>query len=476
MSLLKTDSKFTLLALVILEVCAMNEKVREADVIFQTSLYDNKIYVREQKGWWQHKRRIIGTVLMILFVALPWMTYKGEQAIYFDVGQQTLNLFALTLFPSDLFIFTLLFIFAAFALFYVTKRYGRVWCGFACPQTIWTLMFNWVERRVEGTHNKSKALDKAPMSTEKVVKKSTKHFIWFAISLFTSLAFMSYFSPARELYTDFFTLQTTSLIDAWVWFFAICTYVNAAWMKESMCQHVCPYSRFQSAMFDDSTYLVGYDSSRGEGRGKRRRGQEKAAGQGDCVDCDLCVQVCPVGIDIRDGLQYECISCGLCIDACDDTMDKFGYEKGLIKFDQIKSSLRDKKQNFAYLSLIIFTVVGMAVWFQQRIVFDLTVSRDRQALYRVNNDGHVENTYVIQIRNKTRETETYQLDMTGLEDISIIGDSNIVVKPGELKTTTIAVSTPEELNRRHTKVSINLTSESRKQTLVQDTSFYSGSP
>ena len=453
----------------------MSEKVREADVIFQTSLYDNKIYVREQKGWWQHKRRLIGTLLMILFVALPWLTYNGDQAIYFDVGQQTLHLFALILFPSDLFIFTLLFILAAFVLFYATKRYGRVWCGFVCPQTIWTLLFNWVERRVEGTHNKSKALDKAPMSVEKVAKKSIKHAIWFAISLFTALAFMSYFSPARDLYTDFFTLQTSGLIDAWVWFFAICTYVNAAWMKENMCQHVCPYSRFQSAMFDDATYLVSYDEKRGEGRGKRKRGQEKSAGQGDCVDCDLCVQVCPVGIDIRQGLQYECISCGLCIDACDDTMDKFGYKKGLIKFAQIKSTLKDKKQNLAYFSIIVFTVIAMAVWFQQRIVFDLTVSRDRQALYRVNNDGHFENTYIIQIRNKTRSTETYELGMTGLKDIEIIGDNKIVVKPGELKTTTIAVATPDDLSRRQTKVSFNLTSESRQQTLTHDTSFYSGS-
>jgi cytochrome c oxidase accessory protein FixG len=286
---------------------------------------------------------------------------------------------------------------------------------------------------------------------------------------------MSYFAPAKDLYIDFFTLQTTSLINAWVWFFAICTYVNAAWMKENMCQHVCPYSRFQSAMFDDATYLVGYDAERGEGRGKRRRGQEKAAGQGDCVDCDLCVQVCPVGIDIREGLQYECISCGLCIDACDDTMDKFGYKKGLIKFDQIKSSLKDRKQNLAYVSIIAFTVVAMVVWFQQRIVFDLTVSRDRQALYRVNNDGHVENTYIIQIRNKTRNTETYQLAMTGLSDISIVGDKEIVVKPGELKTTTIAVSTPEELTRRQTKVKVNVTSGSRQQSVEQDTSFYSGS-
>ena len=475
MSLLKTDGKFTLLPLVILEVCVMSEKIREADVIFQTSLYDNKIYVREQKGWWQHKRRIIGSVLMFLFVALPWLTYNGEQAIYFDVGQQTLHLFALTLFPSDLFIFTLLFILAAFVLFYVTKRYGRVWCGFVCPQTIWTLLFNWVERRVEGTHNKSKALDKAPMSVEKVVKKSTKHFIWGLISVFTALAFMSYFAPARDLYTDFFTLQTSGLISGWVWFFAICTYVNAAWMKENMCQHVCPYARFQSAMFDDATYLVGYDAERGEGRGKRRRGQEKAAGQGDCVDCDLCVQVCPVGIDIREGLQYECISCGLCIDACDDTMDKFGYKKGLIKFAQAASSLKDKKQNLAYFSIIIFTVLATLFWFQQRIVFDLTVSRDRQALYRVNNDGHVENTYIIQIRNKTRTAETYQLSMTGLDELEIIGDSQIVVKPGELKTTTIAVATPDELKRRQTKVSFNLTSEKGKQTLTQQTSFYSGS-
>lgn len=453
----------------------MSEKVREADVIFQTSLYDNKIYVREQKGWWQHKRRMLSVVLMFLFVALPWMTYKGEQAIYFDVAQQTLHFFALTLFPSDLFIFTLIFILAAFVLFYVTKRFGRVWCGFVCPQTVWTLLFNWVERRVEGAHNKSKALDKAPMSVEKAAKKSVKHLIWFAISLITALAFMSYFSPARDLYTGFFTLQTTALIDGWVWFFAICTYVNAGWMKENMCQHACPYSRFQSAMFDDATYLVSYDEKRGEGRGKRKRGQEKSADQGDCVDCDLCVQVCPVGIDIREGLQYECISCGLCIDACDDTMDKFGYKKGLIKFEQIKSTLKDKKQNLAYFSIIVFTVIAMGVWFQQRIVFDLTVSRDRQALYRVNNDGQFENTYIIQIRNKTRSTETYELDMTGLNEMEIIGDNSIVVKPGELKTTTIAVATPDELTKRQTKVSFNLTSESRQQTLTHDTSFYSGS-
>ena len=375
--------------------------------VYQKS--EGKIYVREQFGRFQAIRRKLSSVLLAIFILIPFLQFNGEQAVLFDVKQQTLTLFYWVLYPQDLFIFALVFIAAAYGLFWVTRKYGRVWCGYTCPQTIWSLMFMWVENRVIGSRNQQISLDKQPWSVTKVSKKSAVYVIWAMIALITALVFMSYFIPVGRLYPGFFSLSLTGLETGWVLFFATCTFVNAGFIREKMCEHMCPYSRFQSAMFQPETRLVTYDVSRGEGRGPRRRNQTKPNGMGDCVDCKLCVQVCPAGIDIREGLQAECINCGLCVDACNDVMTNFGYQPNLIRYQAQAPSLRSPKMTLGYAAGVLLVVIAMVAWTQIRSTMELSVLRDRNALYRTDYLGNVENTYTLKLLNKSRSTEFVEL-------------------------------------------------------------------
>jgi cytochrome c oxidase accessory protein FixG len=444
------------------------------NLIFKTSDIDDKIYIREQKGYFQRIRRLLSYLLFSLFIVVPFIQYNGSQAVYFDIELQKIYVFAFTIFPHDLVVFCLIFIFSAFLLFYITKVYGRVWCGFTCPQTIWMLIFNWVERRVEGTHNQSKALDKQSLTLNKFVKKTVKHAIWLAISLITALAFISYFVPSDELYLSFFTLKASSLVVYWVLFFTACTYVNAGWIKEKMCLHMCPYARFQSAMFDNATKIVSYDRSRGENRGKRKITQEENEGMGDCVDCNLCVQVCPVGIDIRNGLQYECISCGLCIDACDMTMDKFNYKKGLIAFKRAKDVTVSWKKHMTYGTCVSLSLLTILLWALNWQNFNVNIIRDRQALYKINQAGNIENTYLFKIRNKSNQVKTYQIKVEGLDNANIVSNANIQVLPGELKVSSISVEVDEPLAKKRSNISFHITEIGRDNSMTKTTPYYSG--
>ncbi|WP_252730493.1 cytochrome c oxidase accessory protein CcoG [Colwellia sp. E2M01] len=450
------------------------------NLIFKTAVTDDKIYIREQQGRFQKIRRLLSSLLMIIFVLTPFINYDGEQAILIDIGQQKIHIFAFTLFPQDLVIFCLFGIFSAFLLFYVTKIYGRVWCGFTCPQTIWMLMFNWVERRIEGSHNHSKALDKQPISLNKVTKKVLKHVIWGSISLFTALVFISYFIPVDELYYSFFTLKSSVIVFSWVLFFALCTYINAGWIREKMCLHMCPYARFQSAMFDQSTKLVSYDAVRGENRGKRKITAPKNANMGDCVDCNLCVQVCPVGIDIREGMQYECINCGLCVDACDMTMTKFNYPKGLIAFSATKSTKSPWKKHLSYGSCVTLSLVAMVVWGINWQSFEVNIIRDRQALYSVNQDGKIQNTYLFKIRNKSNQAKVYQINLVDFNNGHIVEDSKeshhkIAVQPQELKISAISVVVDDHQMKRRRDITFDVVEAASNSSITKNSSFYSGS-
>lgn len=308
----------------------------------------SRIYVRATYGLYQKLRRYTGWGLILFFIAIPLLRWNGHQAVLFDLEKQQYHLFNMTLFPQDLTLLAWIFIIAAFALFFFTTYLGRVWCGYTCPQTVWTFIFIWFEEHFEGSANKRKCLDKAPWSLHKLSRKTAKHSAWISVSILTGLAFCSYFVPVDELYLDFFTFNSSVTITGCIIFFATITYANAGWMRSIVCTHMCPYSRFQSTMFDKNTYIVGYDTKRGEQRGPRRRKSDpKALGLGDCVDCDLCVQVCPTGIDIREGLQYECINCGACIDACDATMLKMGYPKGLISYTSENKLAGEKPKYYA---------------------------------------------------------------------------------------------------------------------------------
>ncbi|TMP80822.1 cytochrome c oxidase accessory protein CcoG [Pseudoalteromonas phenolica] len=457
----------------------MKFDIKEEDMIIKPHKSEGPIYVREQKGFFQKIRRNLGWLLMLTFIAIPWLQYNGKQAVLFDVGSQHFRIFGLTFLPQDFMILAWVFMAGAFALFFVTNWLGRVWCGYVCPQTIWMLMFTWVEHRIEGSRNKRIKLDKSPWDAKKVALKTAKHSAWLAISLFTATSFMAYFIPAQKLYIDMFTLEWSGLVSFWVFLFAFCTYGNAGFLREKMCTVACPYSRFQSVMFDKDTLLVTYDAQRGESRGKRKRKQDpKELGLGDCVDCNLCVEVCPAGIDIRNGLQYECINCGLCIDACDDTMDKFGYAKGLIKY-QSEHEASGKKNNpfrlklVGYATLTALIILTMVVWAFNRTPIEASVIRDRNTLYRVNYEGLVENPYTLSVINKTQTTMSYTISLEGLEDAELSVPDMIEIEGGEmLQIPVTVIKDGYDLKLKATPISFTIESKQRADIKITKESYF----
>ncbi|MGL5285068.1 cytochrome c oxidase accessory protein FixG [Aeromonas sp. RU39B] len=397
-----------------------------------------KIYVRAQQGYWQRLRKGIGWVLVGLFLLLPWLRYDGRQAILFDIGNQQFHLFATTIWPQDLTLLAWVFMIAAFALFFITTFLGRVWCGYLCPQTVWTFLFIWFEEKIEGPANKRRKLDSAPWSGDKVLRKGGKHLAWLLISLITGMTFVGFFQDITTLVPGLLTFSLDVWPLFWILFFTACTYGNAGFMRAIMCIHMCPYARFQSAMFDKDTFIVGYDLRRGEPRGARsRKADTGALGLGDCIDCDLCVQVCPTGIDIRDGLQYECINCGACVDACDQTMDRMGYRKGLVSYTSEHrlaghdtKVARPKLLGYGLVMVVmlaVFTFNAMSI-----MPMGLDVIRDRNQLFRENSDGLIENTYNLKILNKTLQPQVYRLAVEGLPDYQWYGPREVTLKGGEI--------------------------------------------
>ncbi|MBG0760842.1 cytochrome c oxidase accessory protein CcoG [Vibrio cidicii] len=438
----------------------------------------NRIYVRESKGTYQKLRRYGGWFLLVLFAMVPWISYGDRQAILLDFSHQQFNFFGTTLYPQDLTLLALLFMIAAFGLFFITTFLGRVWCGYLCPQTVWTFMYIWFEEKLEGSANKRRKQDAGKLTTDLVLRKTVKHIAWFAIALATGFTFVGYFVPIRDLVVDFFTLNASFGPVFWVMFFAICTYGNAGWMRSIMCIHMCPYARFQSAMFDKDTFIVGYNTKRGEQRGPRsRKADPKQLGLGDCIDCDLCVQVCPTGIDIRDGLQYECINCGACIDACDTTMERMGYEKGLISYttEHRLSGKHTKVMRPKLIGYGLVLLVMTGLFFAQVASVDpagLSVIRDRSQLFKVNSSGEVENTYTLKVINKTQQTQEYQLDVKGLSDVSWYGKQTIHVSPGEVLNLPLSLGVnPDKLSSSITTIQFILTDKSNDFSIEVESRF-----
>ena len=401
---------------------------------------NNRIYVRESKGKFQKLRRYGGWFLLLLFGLIPWVPFGERQAILLDIGSQQFNFFGTTLYPQDLTLLATLFVIAAFGLFFITTFLGRVWCGYLCPQTVWTFMYIWFEEKLEGNANKRRKQDSNKLTAQLAMRKTLKHLAWIAIALATGFTFVGYFVPIRDLVVNFFTFDASFWPVFWVLFFAVCTYGNAGWMRSIVCLHMCPYARFQSAMFDKDTFIVGYDVERGESRGPRsRKADHKALGLGDCIDCNLCVQVCPTGIDIRDGLQYECINCGACIDVCDQTMDRMGYPTGLINYttEHRLSGHQTKVMRPKLIGYGTVLLVIIALFFAQIATVDpvgMNVLRDRSQLSRENSSGEIENTYTLKIINKTQQNQSYNLSVTGLDDVSWYGKQTVQVAPGEVLT------------------------------------------
>jgi cytochrome c oxidase accessory protein FixG len=424
----------------------MKFDIKEEHLIIKPYKSQTSVYVREQKGFYQKIRRYLNWLLMFAFIALPFVQFNDQQAVLLDVVKQEFRIFNLTFWPQDFILLAGIFMVAAFALFFVTTWLGRVWCGYVCPQTVWTLAYVWVEHRIEGTRNKRMALDKAPWTLNKAYKKTLKHIIWQLMSLFTATTFISYFIPVSELYSTMLTFDWSGAVTFWVLFFALATYGNAGWMREHVCIHLCPYSRFQSAMFDKNTLLVAYDAKRGENRAPRKRKDDpKALGLGDCVDCNLCVDVCPAGIDIRNGIQYECINCGLCIDACDQTMERFDYPKGLISYTS-EQQLAGKESNrfnlklVSYAGLTLMFILLLGIWIDSRIPLEANIIRDRTALFRVNYEGIVENTYTLKILNKTQQPLHFDIKVKHLSDTKLNLPKNVRISAGVMEEIPVTIA------------------------------------
>jgi cytochrome c oxidase accessory protein FixG len=403
----------------------MNEAATQSESLYARH---EKIHAREVRGFYNRLRVISVVGLLGVYYVLPWIQWSGRQAVLFDLPARKFNIFALTLWPQDFFYLSWLLIMAALLLFLSTAVAGRVWCGYACPQTVWTEAFVWMERLTEGTFSRRIKLDKAPWGLEKLLRKGAKRLLWFAFAVWTGFTFVGYFTPIQDLGARLLTFQLGPWETFWVCFYGFATYGNAGHMREQVCRYMCPYARFQRAMFDRNTLIVSYDAGRGEPRGPRKRGiQPAAAGLGDCVDCNICVQVCPTGIDIRKGLQYECITCASCIDACNQVMDKMGYPQGLIRYTT-QNALDGKPARLLRPRIVLYTALlaGLFVVFlvsiTSRSPVGLDVIRDRNAIYRETADGRIETVYTLKILNKSDEAQRFALTVDGLPGLSLDSD------------------------------------------------------
>ncbi|MDH3440653.1 MAG: cytochrome c oxidase accessory protein CcoG [Gammaproteobacteria bacterium] len=411
---------------------------------------EEKVYPREVKGQFATLRRIAMFVLLGVFYGGPWLTWGGRQAILFDLPARKFYIFGMTLWPQDFIYLALLLIILAVSLFFFTAIAGRLWCGYACPQTVWTEAFTWIEMAVEGDRMKRMKLDKAPWSLEKLRKKTLKQFLWITLALFTGFSFVGYFVDVRELLGQLISFEAGAWTWFWVVFYSFATYGNAGFMREQVCKYMCPYARFQGAMFDRDSLIITYDAERGEPRGGRRRSDDPAEkGLGSCVDCTMCVQVCPTGIDIRKGLQYECIACALCIDACDSVMDKFDYPRGLIRYST-ERALEHKKyrlirpRTLVYTSVLAGLMILMVTLMVLRDPVILDVIRDRNALYRDVGRAGIENSYTIRVINKHNEQHEYVLSVSGIEDMTLSADEPFEVAGESVFTLPVSVTVPHE--------------------------------
>ena len=395
------------------------------------------IHTRSFTGRFRNLRLSGAGLLFLIFFGTAWLDWDGRQAVLWNLAEHRYYIFGATFWPQDFILLSALLIIAAFGLFTATVVAGRIWCGYTCPQSVWTWVFMWAEQITEGERHQRVKLDAAPWSLNKLARRSAKHGIWLAVSLLTALTFIGYFTPIRELTAELFSLQIDGATLFWVLFFSAVTYLNAGWLREKVCVHMCPYSRFQSAMFDQDTLLVAYDAKRGEGRGPRRKDSDyQAEGLGDCIDCQMCVQVCPTGIDIRDGLQIDCIGCAACIDACDSIMDKMGYAKGLVGY-RSERELQGGKTHWLRPRLLGYGValtlmLGAFVWaLEARSLVSIDSAKDR-SMYRENAAGQIENTYRLKVINKTQQAQRYHLQLLDSPDLRLDAPEQLLLAPGEI--------------------------------------------
>jgi cytochrome c oxidase accessory protein FixG len=430
------------------------------------SLYQKqiKIYPRAVHGWFATWRWALVWVTQLVFYGLPWLSWNGRPAVLFDLQARRFFIGPLVLYPQDFIYLTGLLILSAYGLFLFTAVAGRLWCGYACPQTVYTEIFMWVERHLEGDRTARMKLDAAPWGTEKFLRKGGKQAIWLLIGLWTGFTFVGYFTPIRSLAEEAATslgLMAGSVglgpwETFWVLFYGFATYGNAGYMREQVCKYMCPYARFQSAMFDKDTLIISYDADRGEPRGSRPRSADpKALGKGDCIDCTLCVQVCPTGIDIRKGLQYECIGCAACIDVCDGVMSKMNYAPGLIRFDTQNGMAQQLSRSevwrrvlrprvLIYSAILLLISGAFFTSLLTRTPFRVDVVRDRGSLARLVDDGKIENVYRLQVMNAKEETARFRVSVQGIKGLVLASSTEVEVAPTESRWMPVNLQLPPQ--------------------------------
>jgi polyferredoxin len=466
---------------------------------------ERKVYPRDVSGRFQRLRVLAVVWLLGMFYGFPWLRWDGRQAVLFDLPARKFHVFGLTFWPQDFWFLALMLIIAGIGLFFFTALAGRLWCGYACPQTVWTEVFLWMERWAEGDRYARIKLDAAPWSARKLLRKASKHVAWVVFALWTGFTFVGFFTPIHELASRAASFSWGGWETFWVGFYALATWGNAGFLREQVCKYMCPYARFQGAMFDRDTLLIAYDPMRGEPRGPRKRGLrsalERARGLlskeaaedyvrraaanpssaaahlqahgtitfdsgdlaplpkfepealGDCIDCTICVQVCPTGIDIRKGLQYECIACGACVDGCDDVMAKMGYPSGLIRYTT-QNALEGRPARvlrprvLVYATLLLALVVAFAIGVGARSPLIVEVLRDRNALYRTTDAG-IENGYTLKIANKRDVPQRYSVRIESASPLALQAVPAIEVPAGEVAAVPLIVVGPRTISGRH---------------------------
>ena len=420
------------------------------------SLYASheKIYPRSVSGFFSNWRWGMVFLTQLVFYGVPWLEWGQRQAVLFDLGARRFYVFGLVLYPQDFIYLAGILVVSALSLFLFTAVAGRLWCGYTCPQTVYTEIFLWIEKKVEGDRSARMRRDAQAMSLEKFLRKSAKHFLWLAVALWTGFTFVGYFTPIKDLGLEFVQMRMSSWEIFWTFFYGFATYGNAGFMREQVCKHMCPYARFQSAMFDKDTLIVTYDEERGEPRGARsRKADPVALNLGACIDCTLCVQVCPTGIDIRKGLQYECIGCGACADVCDTVMDKMGYARGLVKYStqNVINQHWTKSQTLrhvlrprvlVYTAILAAIVIAMLVSLSLRTPFKVDVVRDRGVMARIVAGGKIENVYRLQLMNATESTQRYKISASGLPGLVVGSESVVTVGSTESRWVAVRVQAP----------------------------------
>jgi cytochrome c oxidase accessory protein FixG len=429
------------------------------------------IYPREVKGRYTSLRWLCLWLTQLVFYGGAWLTWNGRQALLFDLASRKFYIFGLVLWPQDFIYLAALLIACAWGLFLVTAVAGRVWCGYSCPQTVYTEMFLWIERKFEGPRSAQMRLKKSPWSFDKAWRKGGKHIAWLLLATWTGFTFVGYFTPIRQLAGEALTLNFGPWEWFWVVFYSFATYGNAGWMREQVCKYMCPYARFQSAMFDRDTLIITYDEKRGEPRGKDT--------EGSCIDCSLCVQVCPTGIDIRKGLQYECIGCAACIDACDIVMDKTAQPRGLIRYDTDRAIhggspthiLRPRVMIYTAALTLFVCAVFTTLW--MRTPLKLDVIRDRGSMGREVEDGMIENVYRLQIMNTSERQHSYRIEASGIDGLSVVSEKVATVGATETRAAPVRLRIPHgEGDKGSNKIWFTLTATDNPSLKVNESAVF----